>query len=84
MASDNLSTWLPPFYDSKEEEISTTKVVNTTGAGNAFQGGFILGYSETLNFIRAACYGSIAASFALEQIGVPHLQKVGQETGEVE
>ena len=47
-------------------------MVDPTGAGNAFLGGYSIGYLQTGGDIeQAACYGSVAASFALEQVGMP-------------
>ncbi|KAL3477739.1 Ribokinase-like protein [Aspergillus californicus] len=62
-------TWLPPFYISGDGH--DTKVVDPTGAGNAFLGAFAIGYLNTRNAIEAACYGAVGASFALEQVGMP-------------
>ena len=59
------SLWTPAFYDPG------TKIVDPTGAGNAYLGGFTIGLLETSDTVRAAHYGTIAASFALEQIGLP-------------
>lgn len=59
--------WLPPFYHD------SPKVVDPTGAGNAFLGGFAIGIIETGNDVMAACYGTVASTFALEQIGLPTL-----------
>ncbi|KAL4971293.1 Ribokinase-like protein [Aspergillus desertorum] len=64
--------WLPPFYIHGHD-----KVVDPTGAGNAFLGAFAIGYLQTGNAIEAACYGSIGASFALEQVGMPELARNG-------
>lgn len=76
--------WLPPYYESEEAaKLRKSKIVDTTGAGNAILGGFILGHSETVDFVKAAHYGSVAASFVLEQVGVPKLEKAdSQRTGE--
>ncbi|KAL9021296.1 MAG: hypothetical protein Q9185_001501 [Variospora sp. 1 TL-2023] len=49
------------------------KVVDPTGAGNAFLGGYAIALQETPDFVKAARYGTVAASFALEQIGLPVL-----------
>lgn len=62
-------TWLPPFYRDGH------KVVDPTGAGNAFLGAFAIGYLQTEDAVRAACYGSIGSSFALEQVGLPRLTR---------
>lgn len=76
MSVGSPSVWLPPFYESSEAgKPRNSKVVDTTGAGNAFLGGFTLKHSETVNFVEAAHYGSVAASFVLEQVGVPKLDK---------
>lgn len=45
-------------------------VVDQTGAGNTFCGGFLAGWLETGDLCAAACYGAVAASFALETVGV--------------
>ena len=52
-----------PVYD--------TNVVDVTGAGNAFGGGFLVGYAETGDAWVAGLYAAVSASFALEQFG-PH------------
>jgi sugar/nucleoside kinase (ribokinase family) len=70
---DLKSTWLPPFYESGPEGGHNPRVVDPTGAGNAFLGGYAVGYLTTGDHIEAACYGTVAASFALEQVGVPVL-----------
>ncbi|KAG2415721.1 hypothetical protein HFD88_006912 [Aspergillus terreus] len=67
-------TWLPPFYESRDD-----KVVDPTGAGNAFLGAYAVGYLETGSVIEAACYGSVGASFAIEQMGMPHKSIDGDE-----
>ena len=67
--------WLPPFYEKGSEE-----VVDATGAGNTFLGGYIAGWELTGNLREAMCYGNVAASFALEQVGLP---AVVRESGKV-
>ncbi|KAE8548797.1 Ribosome biogenesis protein [Talaromyces marneffei ATCC 18224] len=67
--------WIPPYYQA-----SSLKVVDATGAGNAFLGAYAVAYLKTRDSQQAASYGSVAASFALEQIGVPHkIVSNGQE-----
>jgi sugar/nucleoside kinase (ribokinase family) len=46
-------------------------VLDPTGAGNAFCGGFAVGWVETGDLLTAGLYGTIASSFAIEQMGVP-------------
>lgn len=79
----------PAYYplQTNVEFGSQNKVVDVTGGGNAFVGGFCKGLLATQNddldrhgFTRcqqAAIYGSVAASFAIEQIGVPKLTHRG-------
>ncbi|HEY9086820.1 MAG TPA: PfkB family carbohydrate kinase [Anaerolineaceae bacterium] len=45
------------------------KIVDVTGAGNAYCGGFLVGYAETGDMVQAACMGAVSASFALGQFG---------------
>lgn len=74
------SQWLPPFYKAGMGEEQAVKVVDPTGAGNTFLGGFAIGYLQRRgNILEAACYGSVAASFALEQVGMPGKSNGGDE-----
>jgi sugar/nucleoside kinase (ribokinase family) len=72
--------WLPPFYE-KEGAFINAKVVDTTGAGNAFLGGFAIGLLESGNPVVAAHYGTVASSFMVEQIGLPKV-RYDEEGGE--
>ncbi|CAG8084966.1 unnamed protein product [Penicillium nalgiovense] len=74
------SRWLPPFYKADIGEEQPAKVVDPTGAGNAFLGGYAIGYLQRKgDILEAACYGSVAASFALEQVGMPERSNEGGE-----
>ena len=64
--------WLPAFYDS-----SSSKVVDPTGAGNTFLGGFLAGWHCTHDVEEASMWGNVAASLALEQIGLPSRRTEG-------
>lgn len=66
-------SWLPPFFKYGPRGEHNGKVVDPTGAGNAFLGAYTIGYLNTGNIIEAACYGSVGASFALEQVGMPEI-----------
>jgi sugar/nucleoside kinase (ribokinase family) len=46
-------------------------VVDTVGAGNAYCGGFLVGWAQTHDLVTAGLYGAVAASFLVEQVGVP-------------
>jgi len=48
-----------------------TRVVDVTGAGNAYCGGCLIGWVETGDAARAGCYGAVAASFMIGQFGLP-------------
>ena len=74
--------WIPPFYEAGIGEGQSSKVVDPTGAGNAFLGAFSVGWIHTGgDIVEAASYGSVAASFALEQVGMPVMS--GEEDGEL-
>ncbi|MDX1520222.1 MAG: PfkB family carbohydrate kinase, partial [Anaerolineae bacterium] len=51
-----------------------TTVVDPTGAGNAFCGGFLAGWGLTGDLRLAGLYGAVAASFLVEQVGLPAYQ----------
>jgi cytidine kinase len=46
-------------------------VVDPVGAGNAYCGAFLVGWLETGDLRRAGQYASVAASFLVEQYGLP-------------
>jgi sugar/nucleoside kinase (ribokinase family) len=48
-----------------------TAVVDPTGAGNAFCGGFLAGWVNSGSLRRAGVCGAVAASFLVEQVGLP-------------
>lgn len=47
------------------------RVVDVTGAGNSYCGGFLVGYAETGDPRRGGLYGAVSASFTIEQFGLP-------------
>jgi hypothetical protein len=51
------------------------KVVDPAGAGSAFLGAFTVDYVESKNPHQSCLRGAVAASFALEQHGLPKLSK---------
>jgi len=61
--ADTGETWHIPAVE--------TTVVDSTGAGNAFCGGFLAGWVQTGDLRLAGLYGAVAASFLVEQIGLP-------------
>jgi cytidine kinase len=46
-------------------------IVDVTGAGNAYCGGFLVGIGSGLGVAESAARAAVSASFALEQLGVP-------------
>lgn len=80
-ARDIPPRWLPPYYGSESINTNTSAVVDPTGAGNTFLGAYAIGYLKTGNIIEAACYGSVGASFAIEQVGTA--QKTDQNGEEM-
>ncbi|KXH63345.1 PfkB family carbohydrate kinase [Colletotrichum salicis] len=73
---DGEPAWLPPFHD-----YGSSKVVDPTGAGNAFLGAFAIVFARTGDAVLASAYGSVAASFVIEQIGPPKREVIdGRES----
>jgi sugar/nucleoside kinase (ribokinase family) len=68
------NVWLPAYHLPGSD-----KVVDTTGAGNAFLGGAAVGYLQHHDFSLAAAYGSVAASFAVETVGLPEVSECDAE-----
>ncbi|CBX99249.1 similar to PfkB family carbohydrate kinase (Mak32) [Plenodomus lingam JN3] len=73
VARRGVQKWLPAYHQSAE------KVIDPTGGGNAFLGGLAVGLVRgdaepaIENLEEAAIWGSVAASFAIEQVGMPVL-----------
>jgi len=67
--------WVPACHRSAEE------VVDPTGAGNAFLGGLGVALARGRDLVEAAAWGSVAASFAVEQVGLP-VRRDGAEGAE--
>ena len=83
VTSGSCSHWLPPYYKplGGAAKRLSPKIVDPTGAGNAFVGAFTIAFLDTRDMYQAACYGNVGASFAVEQFGLPELR--GNEDGEV-
>jgi sugar/nucleoside kinase (ribokinase family) len=62
--------------------IFPTQVVDVTGAGDAFGGGFLAGLLETADPVLAACYGAVSASFVIEGFGAHYALGVTREQAE--
>lgn len=66
--STTTNRWLPACHQD------ASKVLDPTGGGNGFLGGFAVGLVRTNDYIEAARWGSVAASFCIEQTGMPTLE----------
>ncbi|KAI1853266.1 hypothetical protein JX266_001972 [Neoarthrinium moseri] len=71
-----IEKWIPAYHTDKE------KVVDPTGGGNTFLGGLSVALARGKSLEEAATWASVAASFAIEQVGPPILGKddEGNET----
>lgn len=69
VAKGALKFWLPAYHPSAE------KVIDPTGGGNTFLGGLAVTLARGHSLTYAAMCGSIAASFAIEQVGMPTLSQ---------
>ncbi len=58
-------------------------VVDETGAGNAYCGGFVVGYVESGgDAVTAGWYGAVSATFALAQVGAPPAEALNRAAAE--
>jgi len=58
------------------------RVVDPTGAGDAFCGGFLAGLLETGDALQAALYGTVSASFVIEHSGILPVLAITREQAE--
>lgn len=70
---DGVEKWIPAYYTPE----TSAKVVDPTGGGNAFLGAVAVALARGEEFEEAALWGSVAASFVIEQTGMPNLDGVG-------
>lgn len=75
------------LYDRQHDEIYhlpavPANVVDTTGAGDAFCGGFLAGHALTGDGVEAAIHGLVSASFIVESYGVPRAEDLRREAAE--
>ncbi len=79
IAQHNQCMSMPAYH----EQDAASRVIDPTGGGNTFLGGFCIGALQSVGenraakFEEAALYGVVAASFAIEQVGVPTVERVG-------
>ncbi|KUI60323.1 Protein MAK32 [Cytospora mali] len=68
-----LDRWIPAYFTKETQD----KVVDPTGGGNTFLGGLAVALARGKGMEEAATWASVAASFAIEQVGVPELGRDG-------
>lgn len=66
------------LYDARSRRFTrlpaaAAQVVDTTGAGDSFSGGFMARYLQTGDVVQAGLAGTVSASFAVEGFGLNHL-----------
>lgn len=62
-----IERWIPAYHGDP------SNVVDPTGGGNTFLGGLGVALARGESIEDAATWGTVAASFAIEQVGVPTL-----------
>ncbi|CCC08298.1 hypothetical protein SMACR_01846 [Sordaria macrospora] len=67
-----IERWLSAYHTD------ASKVVDPTGGGNTFLGGLGVALARGKSIEEACAWGSVAASFAIEQVGVPELGRDGE------
>ncbi|TGJ86533.1 hypothetical protein E0Z10_g2270 [Xylaria hypoxylon] len=78
LSNNSNAEWLPAYYSKGAD-----KVVDATGAGNAFLGAFAVALQETDDPKEAGLRGAVAASYAIEQFGLPALTASTSISGEL-
>ena len=53
--------------------LPVAEIIDQTGAGNSYCGGFLVGFCRAGDLLTAGAYGAAAASFTLEAVGCPRL-----------
>ncbi len=69
-----LEVWLPAYHSNKGD--TEGQVIDPTGGGNTFLGGMGVALARGKGIEEACAWGTVAASFAIEQIGVPSWAKM--------
>lgn len=68
-----------PAYHFKTQ----SKVLDPTGGGNSFLGGFSIAYALTRSLAIASICGNIAAGAIIEQIGIPRYDPIAKTWNEI-
>ncbi|KAG0561964.1 hypothetical protein KC19_9G107000 [Ceratodon purpureus] len=68
---ENCDTTMTKLQKTGLEGMDVEAILDPTGCGNTFCGGFLAGWYKTRNLLTAALWGSISASIMLEYEGIP-------------
>jgi sugar/nucleoside kinase (ribokinase family) len=78
--SRDVNRWLPAYHSPDASSSAGDgaagaggRVIDPTGGGNGFLGGLAVGLVRSGDLIEAAIWGSVAASYCIEQVGMPEL-----------
>lgn len=55
--------------NSYEEKAISTKIIDSTGAGDAFAAGFLYGYLKNLTLSKCGVLGNLVASYCIKELG---------------
>ena len=75
------------IYDKGQQRywhipVYPTTVVDTTGAGDSFSGGFMANYVQSRDLQKSGLAGAVSASFAIEDFGNTHMLEVTPDMAE--
>ena len=79
------------FYSDGKEDIylkaASVKAIDTTGAGDAFNGAFCVGLSENKNYKKSIEFASLVAGISVTKEGaansMPNLNEIKENTNEI-
>ena len=71
------------YFDSNNhfsmKAIPVKEVIDTTGAGDAYIGGILMGIMQGLDILESMKHGAVTASFCIEGVGVNGLLDFSQK-----
>ncbi|KAJ9122460.1 hypothetical protein QFC22_001886 [Naganishia vaughanmartiniae] len=74
-SSEEGAKWIEAYWTASASSDFRNHIVDVTGGGNAFLGGLAAGMKLTDgDLFESALYGTVSASYAIEQDGLPRIQ----------